>query len=135
MASWQIADGIYGRVSEQEEREIEEHLSERLISVFGKLSVETGEKIQGSSLNEWEVSAIVKTPQRVAVFHAVSNHMNAIFKTSTAFHDLAGLEKPPALVSVVKSKPALGKKLGLLSQAGHVIEDGQPDEAYQRAAA
>ena len=69
------------------------------------------------------------------MFHAVSNHPNAVFKTSTAFHDLANLDNAPKLVAVVRDKAALGSRLALLAQAGRVIEGEQPDEVYLRAVA
>lgn len=136
-ASWKIADDIIGRISTEESdvSEIEEHLRERLSVVFGSSSVHPNHKLVGSSSNEWAVSAVVRLPDRNAVFHAVGTHPNSIFRTSTAFHDLAALEHAPALIAVVKNKAELGSKLGLLSQAGRVIEDGQPDDVYRRAAA
>jgi hypothetical protein len=65
----------------------------------------------------------------------VGAHANSVYRTSAAFHDLAELPSPPRLVAVVKDKHALGPKLMLLSQAGRVIESGQSDDVYQRAAA
>jgi hypothetical protein len=58
-----------------------------------------------------------------------------LFKTSAAFHDLGLPEKPPNLVSVVRSKLALGSKFNILAQAGKVIEKEQADEVYWQAAA
>jgi hypothetical protein len=134
IASWQVADRITGKVSEEEEAEIQEYLGERLVSIFGSSHVQADNpKIKGQYI-EWDVSAVVMVNSHRAVFNAVSNHMNSISHASTAFHDLANLEKPPLLVSVVKSKAALGAKFGLLSQAGDVIEEEQSDEVYLKAA-
>ncbi len=136
IASWQIADRVYARAAEEDEAEIEDYLRERLTKVFGKALKEVDQnKIKGASTNEWEVSAIVERTGKLTIFHAVSNHANSVFRTSAAFHDLHALEKPPGLVAVVRSKSALGPKLGLLSQIGRVIEEEQPDPVYLRAAA
>lgn len=134
-ASWRIAERIYSRVSEHEETEIEDALKARLSSVFGEARIRPEHTIVGASTNPWDVSAIVEVNRAKAVFQAVSNHANSIFRTSTAFHDIARTDNPPRLVAVVQSKPALGKRLALLSQAGRVIEAGQPDEVFRSAAA
>jgi hypothetical protein len=136
IASWQVADRIFSRAAEEDEAEIEDYLRQRLASVFGADHVNAEQaKIVGASTSEWEVSAVVELPNRVAVFHAVSNHSNSVFRTSTAFHDLAALDNPPSLTAVVRSKAALGPKLNLLAQAGNVIEEDQPNNVYLRAAA
>jgi hypothetical protein len=134
--SWQIADRIVGRLADEEAADIEEYLRERLVHVFAaNLSRPPEHRIVGASSNEWDVSAVVQLPGGTAVFHAVSNHPSAVFKTSTAFHDLANLDNPPKLVAVVRDKTALGAKLALLAQAGRVIEGEQPDDVYLRAVA
>ena len=81
------------------------------------------------------MSAIVCLSGKSAVFQAVSERAGSVYRTSAAFHDLALLEHPPTLVAVVQSKAALGTKLGLLAQAGRVIEQGQSDDVFRRAAA
>ena len=81
------------------------------------------------------MSAVVTAGEHKAVFHAVGDHANSVYRTNTAFHDLGALDDPPALVAVVNDRKALGPKLGLLAQAGHVIESEQPDDVYRRAAA
>ncbi len=134
MASWEVADKVYSRLSEGE-AEIEDYLRERLVSIFGATKVDDAHKIVGSSTNEWEVSAIAHIDGGLAVFQAVGNHANSIYRTSAAFHDLAELPSPPRLVAVVKDKKALGPKLIILSQAGRVIQSDQPDDDYWRAAA
>ena|SRR5579864_1171372 len=137
IASWQIADRVYSRAAEEDEAEIEDYLRDRLMKVFGsKLRAPDQNKIKGASTSEWEVSAIVEQDGKQTVFHAVSNHANSVFRTSAAFHDLLALkERAPNVVSVVRSKAALGSKFGILSQAGRVIEEEQPDDVYIRAAA
>ncbi len=134
-ASKLIADQIYSRVSESEEAEISGHLHERLIAIFGASHFVADAKLKGSSTNEWEMSAVVHLPNREVVFQAVSGHANSVFRTSTAFHDLGALMKPPTLVAVVRNKQALGPKYSMLAQAGRVIEDSQPDDVFLKAAA
>jgi hypothetical protein len=132
--SWQVLEKVYSRLDEQES-EIEESLRERLQGVFGAGKLEERQDIVGLSTNAWKVSAIVHTDGKMAVFQAVGDHANSIYRVSAAFHDIAALPQPPSLVSVVRSKAALGPRLSLLSQAGRVIEEGQADEVYRRAAA
>ena len=86
-------------------------------------------------MTAWDVSAMVDLDDRVAVFQAVSNHPDSIFRASTAFRDIAELDRPPRLVAVVRDKEALGPKLDLLSREGRVIEANQPDDAFIRAVA
>jgi hypothetical protein len=105
-------------------------------AVHDLVSVETGgEVMRGSSSIEWDVSAVVETGQKPpVVFQAVSNHSTSIYRTNSAFHDIATLKTPPRLVAVVRSKPALGSRLALLTQAGRVIEEDQPGDVFRRAA-
>jgi len=133
VASWEIVDRIYSRISERDETEVEQKLRDRLASVFGPNRLQQIRKLQGASSSDWDVSAIVKTNGSSAVFQVVSDHPNSIFRTATAFHDLAALEHAPRLIAVVEDKGRLGAKLGLLSQAGRVIEEGQRDEVFRRA--
>ena len=77
-------------------------------------------------------------PQRLhdliaAVFQAVGDHANSVYRATAAFHDIASLPDAPTLVSVVRSKAEMGPKLSLLAQASRVIEEGQPDQVYERA--
>jgi hypothetical protein len=133
IASWNVADRVFGKLADHDERDIEEYLRERLARVFG--AIEQQQTITGSSRNPWDVSAIVKLNGDLVVFQAVGDHPNSIYRTSAAFHDLAALPSPPKLVSVVKSKEMMGHKVSILSQAGRVIETDQSDEVYLRAAA
>ncbi|HYJ29300.1 MAG TPA: hypothetical protein VEW25_03055, partial [Allosphingosinicella sp.] len=131
-ASWNLAQTVFSRLAEGGE-EIEEYLRERLVRIFGPAHVEPGQRIIGSSTQEWEVSALLKVGNARTVFQAVSDHPISVYRTSTAFHDLAATPNPPGLVAVVKDRQSLGSKLSLLSQVGRVIQSDQPDEAYQRA--
>jgi hypothetical protein len=135
LASWNVADRVFKRIADQEQRDIEEYLRERLVAIFGATHLEDRQTISGSSTNPWDVSAIVQLDRQEIVFQAVSAHANSVYRTSTAFHDLAALPQAPRLVSVVRDKTAMGRKLVMLSQAGRVIQSDQTDADYLRAAA
>lgn len=133
-ASWRVVDRVYSRLSDDDER-VAEHLRERLVHIFGDEALVKDRKILGASTTEWEVSAVVKAPGKTAIFQAVSDHPNSIYRASTGFHDLAGLISPPILIAVVRDKSTLGPRLSLLSQVANVIQEDQPDEVFKRAAA
>lgn len=132
--SWKIADRICRRVWDGESDELPPSLRERLEKLFGSERLQEGAKIQGSSTNEWEVSAAVKLNDHVAVFQAVHDHANSIFRASTAFRDISLLPSPPRLIAVVQSKEALGIRIALLAPA-RVLEEEQPDALFLKAAA
>ncbi|GGK53787.1 hypothetical protein [Salinarimonas ramus] len=133
-ASKAIADRIVANASQAAEIAIEEMLQERLERVF-PAAVEFRGRLAGASATEWDLTAIARPNGRVAVFHAVPNYPVAVFKASTAFHDLAALPDPPSLIAVVRSRAEMGPANALLAQAGRVIEIDQADEAFSQAAA
>ncbi len=133
-ASHAIAERIVSNVAHDGEAAISDVLHITLDRIFPK-SVEHEGKVIGASSTEWEVSAVAKIDGRTAVFQAVTNYPVAVFRTSTAFHDIAALDNPPKLVSVISSKSDMGKNYSILSQAGRVIEIGQNDETFLRAVA
>ncbi|MCF8709049.1 hypothetical protein [Rhizorhapis sp. SPR117] len=133
LAAWSVLDTVYERLN-AEEAEIAESLRERLLKIFAA-SVDEAKSIPGMSTNPWEVTGIVRQGEHVAVFQAVANHANSVYRASAAFHDLAALPVPPTLISVVRDRKALGAKLSLLAQAGRVIEYDQADDVFMRAAA
>lgn len=133
-ASLAIAEKIVEKASQDTEINISDALHDRLEIIFReKVSFEA--KLIGASQTEWDVSAVTNVDDQVTVFQAVTNWPVAVYKASTAFHDLAALENPPNLVSVVSSKEAMGKNYSILAQAGRVIEVGQPDGTFIKAAA
>lgn len=134
LAAWTIFDRVYSKVDDVGEEALEERLRERLASIFGS-SLDQKQTINGASTTLWSVSAILHVENQLAVFQAVSDQGNSLYRASAVFHDLASLPKAPSLVAVVKSKDELGSKLGVLSQVAKVIESGQPDDVYRRAAA
>lgn len=133
-ASHAVAEKIVTRASADAEADISAILHERLDAIFAG-TVEHDGKIRGASSTEWEVTAITKRHHDRAVFLVVPNFAVSVYKASTAFHDLAALDNPPHLVSVVKNKAEMRSHYSILAQAGRVIEVDQPDDAYLRAAA
>jgi hypothetical protein len=132
--SWKVADDICVRAFDEDEKALSNELNERLIKVFGAANVKEETNILGASTTPWSVSSVVRTNGHEAVFQAVSQHANSIYKASTAFRDLAALERPPRLVAVVRSKASLGNKLALLAP-GRVVEQAQEDASFIKAAA
>lgn len=129
-----VAERIVSRISDDGAVSISDELHERLDNLFPQ-SVDYESTVTGASLTEWDVSAVTKLESKAAVFQIVANYPVAVFRASTAFHDIGALDNPPTLISVVVSKNAMGKNYGLLAQAGRVIEIGQGDDVYRRAAA
>jgi hypothetical protein len=136
VSSWRTAHHICEKVSAREEVVIAEDLYSRLIEIFGVRRVRPeGVTLIGLSTSLWEVSAVVEAEDHTIVFDAVAKHRNSIYRTATKFHDLAATDNPPRLVAVVRDKQELGAGLALLAQAGMVIEEGQSNDVFQRAAA
>ncbi|AMM83154.1 hypothetical protein [Martelella sp. AD-3] len=133
-ASRDTAERIVSRSANDVEAAIADALHVKLDQIFPS-AVEHEGRIIGASSTEWEVTAIAKYKGHSAIFQAVTNYPVAIFKASTAFHDLAALDNPPTLVSVVANKEEMGKNYSILAQAGRVIEIGQTNDAFVSAAA
>jgi hypothetical protein len=133
-ASRATAERIVSNVAYDGEAVIADALHVKLDRLF-PAAVEHEGKVTGASSTEWEVTAVAKLNGHTAVFQAVTNYPVAVFKASTAFHDLAALDNPPTLISVVASKAEMGKNYSILAQAGRVIEIGQADDAFRKAAA
>ncbi|MCC0809562.1 hypothetical protein FPV16_25775 [Methylobacterium sp. W2] len=134
-ASWRVVDRISQRMLSDDDEALSEALTSRLLEVFGPNSVDPNKStLLGASTNEWTLSAVVRLPDRIAVFQAVSDHAASVYKASTAFRDLSELHNPPRLVAVVKDLASFGPKLSLLVP-GKVIQEQQPDSDFRRAAA
>lgn len=132
LASRDVAERVYSKQAAVEDNEIEDFLRERVSRLFP--NVEFGESIKGSSTSDWNMSAVVHRDSGLVVFQAVGSHANSVYRTSAAFHDLAELPKPPVRIAVVKDRGAMGSKLGVLAQAGRIIELDREDETYLLAA-
>ena len=112
-----------------------EMLAERLVGLFGHSAVSIRPELAGASTNRWRLTALVAFREGSTVFQQVSGSTYSIYRTSSAFNDLADLAAPPKLIAVVDNKASLGPKLGLISRSGYVVETGQPDEVFVRLAA
>lgn len=132
--SWRVVDHVASRAMDDEEDDMSDALTHRLRAIFGDGRVAIGADLPGSSTTSWRLSALVTGEGGKTAFQAVAENPNSVNKASTAFRDIGSLERPPRLVAVVRSKEALGSRLGLLHPA-RVIETGQADEAFRRAAA
>lgn len=135
VSAWSVLDRVYAGIDDASEEHMEDTLRERLARVFGTGSLQDSQTINGASSTEWEVAAVLRVDGHLAVFQAVSDHANSIYRASTAFHDLVSLPIAPSLVAVVKSKEALGSRLGILSQVAKVVEVDQSDDAFRLAVA
>ena len=124
------------RLAREKEIDAAEVLVERLVHVFKSENVTRHAEVHGASSTPWEVTALVRAfgSAPPTIFEPVANHRTSIAAVATKFNDLSRLEKPPHLVSVVRDKEAFGTLLGVLSQAGHVINDNVPDRTLLRLA-
>jgi hypothetical protein len=132
-ASYSVAERIVSRAASEADATISEALHQRLDLLFGS-KVEYDKSVKGASTTAWDVTALAKAGGKKAIFQAVVNFPTAVYRTSTAFHDIAALDNPPALISVISSKKEMGSNYSILAQAGRVIEISHPDAAYMRAA-
>ena len=116
---------------------METQLFERLRSAFRDrpARVLKQAEVRGYSNTPWRVDALVRAGERIAAFDFVSNHPASVAATTTKFYDIARLgAEAPKRIAVVRNRRELGTYLNVLSQAGSVIEDAAPDEAFVRLA-
>lgn len=132
-ASARISSQIAKKAGARGEAEIIDFLYKRLVSVFGGLHVKAQVPLLGPSTKEWLADAVVNFEDRRAVFQAVTRHHASVYSTSAMFHDIALRDDAPITIAVVRDKQELGAFLGILSQAGHVIEESQPDKVFRAA--
>jgi hypothetical protein len=111
-----------------------EVLFERLARVFSSDSIQRNAELRGASQTEWSVASVVRIGSHVTVFEPVLNHRNSVASVATKFHDIALLENAPERVAVVRKKDDLGTLLGVLAQAGSVINRDAPDSTLRRLA-
>ena len=133
-ASRAVAERIISNADEVDVSNLAETLLIRLEHLFPK-TLEIEPKVIGKSSTEWKMTAVTHSGGHTTVFQAVTNYAASIYRTSTAFVDLAGREDAPSLVAVVPSKEEIGAKVAILAQVGRVIEIEDGDATYMRAAA
>jgi hypothetical protein len=134
-ASSDLAAKMESRAGSSAEQQIQVELISRLERVFGKDAVKPDDPLVGQSAKEWNVDAVVYSGGRQIAFDFVRNNAQSVYAVAAKFHDIRAVERPPLAVAVVESKEALGVYHSLLTQAGRVIEAGQSDETFVRAAA
>jgi len=132
--SARLAWKVMANVGRKGEAELSDYLFVRLQQVFGAGRVEREVTLTGPSTKKWRADAVVHLEGGDAVFEAVSNNHLSVYPTVAMFHDLALSEVQPVTISVVKNKKAMGSLFNILAQAGHVIEEAQANEVYQKAA-
>lgn len=125
----------YYKLLEQKAKAESVNLFERLVKIFPQNSVSKDVQIFGSSQTPHTVDAIVKLEKSVAVFDVAVPFPTSISSVVMKFHDIARLEKPPQRIVVVRKKEPFKTYLGVLSQAGSVIETSVSDDIYRKVAA
>ncbi|MQX37952.1 hypothetical protein [Roseospira navarrensis] len=122
------------KIAEARTNDAADLLYRRLAHVFTPARVARDAEIPGASTTRWHVTALVTVDGRPAVYDPVSSHPTAIAAAVTKYFDLAQLDTPPHRIAVVKSKAALGTRLGVIAGAARVVEDSVPDSTLERLA-
>ena len=112
---------IFAKVQIAQEAEDQGRLVNKLQRHFGSNRVSTNVQERGHNI-EWSFLARVSSDSKPAFFDYVKPHHASATHIAAKFHDMALLEHAPTLVAAVHSKNAMGEWLGLVSQAGKVIE-------------
>ena len=133
-ASVQAATGAIMRASEEKERRDNAELFDRVREFFGDRAVAKREELGGRDAR-WPVHNVVTLPNhRKAVFEFVTAHANSISSKYMMFSDLARVEEPCSLNSVVKSIARIGNRGAMLADVSHLVELDSPKETYLRYA-
>jgi hypothetical protein len=122
------------KIAEAKTNDAADRLYTRLAHLFTPARVARDAEVLGASNTPWHVTALVTVDGRPAVYDPVSSHHTAIAAAVTKYFDLAQLDTPPHRIAVVKSKAALGTRLGVISGAARVVEDSAPDSTLERLA-
>lgn len=133
--SSEIASRMISKVGTSTEQQIQAELVTKLERIFGREAVRADEKLIGQSAKDWTVDAVVYRGGRQIAFDFVRNSAQSVYAVAAKFHDIRAVDAPPVAVAVVEDKQALGFYHSILTQAGRVIEAGQADEVFKRAAA
>lgn len=122
------------KMSERKVADEADILYERLLRIFTPPRVDRNVDMRGASNTKWSVATIVRVDKKQTVFEPVINHRNSVASVATKFHDLSLLADPPERVAVVRKKEELGTLLGVLAQAGRVVNRDVSDSMIQKLA-
>jgi hypothetical protein len=117
------------------DRSRKSRLLDRLAELFPDRRIEPDAVMRGASTQEWSVDALLEAGSQQTVFDLAEPHLTSVSLAVTKMGDLAGLDRPPRCVAVVRRKAEFGAMLTLLSQAARVVEEAAPGGAFRRAAA
>jgi hypothetical protein len=122
------------KLSEKRHEDGTDRLYRRLVSVFTRARVSRDVEVLGASTTTWPVATLVSVNEHQAIFEPVAANHISIASAVTKFYDISQLEDSPSRVAVVRTKAALGTKLGVLSAAARVIEEDASDSVLERLA-
>jgi hypothetical protein len=132
-ASGDAARSAANKQAERHEHDTKQMLYERLVSVYPANEVSKDAEAIGQSNHKWKVSVLVRNSFRTLMFEPVSGHYITAVGTAAKFHDLAGLEVPPARIAVIKSREDIGDFYGLVAGAStKVLQITEPDSTFAR---
>lgn len=133
-ASVQAASLAILKAAEDRDVRRNNELYDRVRTIFKTADVQKSAEIAGKN-TKWNAHNVVFLPAgRVAVFEFVSPHANSVSSKFMMFSDLSVSERPPALVSVVKSLETIGAKGNMLADVSDIIEFTRPDADFVRYA-
>jgi len=92
------------KLADRRSADLAELLYDRLVRIFTPKNVLKNAPVFGASQTEYNVTALVTSDKKPAVFEAVSNHPSSIVFANSKFHDLALLETPPVSIAMVQEK-------------------------------
>ena len=116
-ASASAARAACSKQAEQHETDAKEILYHRLSTLYSDKQVDKDAEFVGQSNHKWRISILVRHNTLNWMFEPVSGHYITAVGTAAKFHDFAGLENPPARISVIKSQADMGDYYGLIAGA------------------
>lgn len=136
-ASRRAFSGAWEKMVAEKDEHREDHLIERLKSVFREENVKPKAIIAGAQKPDWRVSAIVTWEGRLAAFQSVTERAQSYGPAVAKFWDFEQLpdDRRPICVSAIPAGHDLGSARKLLAAISTVIEDDAPRQRFEAAAA
>ena len=106
--------------AEAKERDRNNTVFDLVSDIFGSINVSRTETVLGKEAS-WPAHNVVVLHGRRAIFEFVSGHHNSIASKFLMFSDIARVETPPSLNSVVKTVEGIGPKGAMLSDVSNII--------------